>query len=457
MRGLPKHHVTTGSFYVGESKALIIEAYLGTCVGLAIHDKTSGVGGLLHLLLPEPVSTESGSNPDKYARTGVPRFLEALKAAGAVPHRMQAWIAGGALVGPLTRQDMALDIGGRTAEIALRHLKQEGIRIEQAETGGFFTCSLELNLTTWETRIQPAGFDKLDPAAETAPPSPEDIDRAISRLQPIPQVALKIMRLIGEDRHDFKTMASEVRKDQVLTAQTLRLCNSALFAGRPRIDSIEDALIILGQDALVKSILQVSINRYFDQSANGYALCKGGLFHHSIGTARIAEKLAQLTEAALPSVAYTAGLLHDIGMVVLDQYVAGSFPYFYRGMQLDGRSILTIERELFGIDHPEIGKRLAARWSFPASLTEAVALHHEPEKAVIAPELTHIVYLAELLMSRFHTGLELERSDTDHFDRRLAAIGLSRNHFIQIVDRIPAEVFGELLAKTMEQPTENSP
>lgn len=455
MSGLSKYHVATGSFYVGESKPLLIEAFLGTCVGVAIHDKTAGIGGLLHLLLPEPTSIESVSNPDRYARTGVPRFIDALKAAGARPEHMKAWIAGGALVEPLTRQDIALDIGGRTADIAIQYLNMEGIRIEQAETGGFFTCSLNLNMKTWETRIQPAGIDKLTIEIDTVQPSAAEIERAMSKLQPIPQVALKILRLISDDRYDFKAIANEVRKDQVITAKTLQLCNSAMFAGRPRIDSIEDALIILGQDNLVKSILQVSISRYFAQSAMGYALCKGGLFHHSIGTARIAERLAEMTEKAIPSVAYTAGLLHDIGMVVLDQYVAGSFPLFYRGMQSEGRSILTIEREIFGTDHPETGKRLSDKWSFPASLSEAIAFHHSPEQAVIAPELTHIVYLSELLMSRFHTGLELERSDTENFEKRLETIGLSSNNFIEIVDRIPSEVFGDMLTQPMDPPSGN--
>ncbi len=444
MNGLSKYHVATGSFFIGESKAMIIEAFLGTCVGVAIHDKKAGIGGLLHLLLPEPVAGEAVLSPDRYALTGVPRFIEALKTAGAKPERMKAWIAGGALVGPVTRQDIALDIGGRTAEIAARYLRQEGIRIERSETGGFFTCSLSLNMKTWEIRIQPAGIEKATADSSAGPPSATEIDKAMTLLQPIPQVALKILRLISDDRYDFKTVAKEVRKDQVITAQTLKLCNSALFAGRPRIASIEDALIILGRDMLVKSILQVSVSRYFDQSAMGYALCKGGLFHHSIGTARIAEKLATMTEKALPSVAYTAGLLHDIGMVVLDRYVAGSFPLFYRGMQTEGRGILEIEQEVFGTDHTMTGQRLAEKWSFPASLMEAVAFHHMPEHAVTAPELTHIVYLAELLMSRFHTGLELERSDTGNLDKRLETIGLSAKDFISIVDRIPAEIFGDV-------------
>ncbi|MEJ2286671.1 MAG: chemotaxis protein CheD [Desulfobacterales bacterium] len=96
-----RYHVGAGSYYLDAKKPLILEAYLGTCVGVACYDPVAGIGGMIHLLLPEPVSEKGVTQPEKYATTGFPMFLDALIEAGASVDNMKACIAGGALVGPV--------------------------------------------------------------------------------------------------------------------------------------------------------------------------------------------------------------------------------------------------------------------------------------------------------------------------------------------------------------------
>jgi putative nucleotidyltransferase with HDIG domain len=156
----------------------------------------------------------------------------------------------------------------------------------------------------------------------------------------------------------------------------------------------------------------------------------------------ISEKLAKLTAAAKPGLAYTAGLLHDIGKVVLDQFVAGASPLFYRRLIEDPATDFTqAEQSLFGTTHSEVGYRLAKKWTFPDSLAGAIRHHHQPERGDRHLELTHIVFVANLIMSRFHAGLELEKQDAGALAPRLEAIGLSVNQLPQIVDMIPLSVF----------------
>ncbi|MDY7030662.1 MAG: HDOD domain-containing protein, partial [Thermodesulfobacteriota bacterium] len=157
--------------------------------------------------------------------------------------------------------------------------------------------------------------------------------------------------------------------------------------------------------------------------------------------ATIAENLADFTGRVEPGTAYTAGIIHDIGKVVIDQYVASAYPYFYRNLQ-EEKTFLQIERQLFGIDHTEVGSYLAEKWSFPDSLVNIISHHHYPEKSTQNQELTHIVYLADLLMSRFNTGLEMERMNTDALVSRLEKVGLSPSKFPEIVDSIPHEALG---------------
>ena len=438
---MQRHHVASGTYYVGKTQPTVLSACLGTCVGVALFDKEAGVGGLIHLLLPEPISLESVFQPEKYASNGLPLFLEALYAAGASRSNLRAWISGGALVGPIMQRDLDLDIGGRTTEVARDILAEAGVTIEQVETGGFFACTLSLDMQTWACAIEPIGVERSRQSGDIATMTEAEALEAIDTVQPIPQVALKILRLMSDDDFDVNRVAEEVRQDQVISALTLKICNSAIFARKKRIESLDHALVYLGKDLFLRLVITAAINGLYESSQAGYSLCKGGLFHHAVGTAAIAEKIASVTGLVEPSLAYTGGLLHDIGKVVLDQYLANAFPHFYRHTQEHGTSFMATEKEIFGLNHCETGFRLGQNWSFPESLVTVIRHHHYPEAATEYTELTHIIYLADLLMSRFHTGLEIEKINTELLTGRLETLTLPPSRFQEIVDLIPSSVF----------------
>jgi putative nucleotidyltransferase with HDIG domain len=436
-----RYHVAAGSRYCGKSQPLVLQAFLGTCVGVALYDRTSGVGGLIHLLLPEQVTPQSAFQPEKYASTGLPMLIEDLKAHGAIVENLRAAVAGGALVGPVSAQDLNLDIGGRTTELVKKILSQNGITIDKEETGGFFTCCLNLDMGTWETVIAPAGNEKLTETAEAVAFTREDIAKTIAGLRPIPQVALKILRIIGDEDYDISAVAGEVRQDQVISAKTLQLCNSAMFTRVKRVTSIDQALIRLGQTLFAKLVISASVDTFYDQSVQGYSLCRGGLYRHAIGTAVLAETLARFTAVISPDTAYAAGLLHDIGKVVLDQYIDSSYPLFYRQIQHSELDLLAIEDHIFHTNHAAVGCELAEKWLFPDSITQVITHHHFPENATTDRELVHIIYLADLLLSRFNTGVEVDRLDARGLAERLAVIGLSTDRLPEVIDAIPASVF----------------
>lgn len=440
--GMPsKYHVASGSFEVGATQSRRLEAFLGTCVGVAVYDAVAGVGGLIHLLLPEPSGDWNVEQPEKYAATGMPLFLNRLLDLGATRAKLEAVVAGGALVGPLTLQDLDLDIGGRTAETVFKVLDNAGVTVVQAETGGFFTCCIELDMQSWTCSIRPAGFDAPDAKSGPAAAAVSDIRQAIEAIRPIPQIALKVLRLIEDGSFDIDQVAAAVGKDQVISARTLQLCNSALFSKRRQIVTLDHALVYLGQELFLKLVISAAVQSYFNQSGNGYSLCKGGLYHHAIGTAVIAEQIAAETQRALPGMAYMAGLLHDIGKVVLDQFIVTTYPMLYREFQDQQSEIIAVENRVLGMDHTRVGELLARQWSLPACLTGVIRFHHQPEQDPGDASLTPIVYLADLLISRFHSGLELERIGTDHLAAQLARLGLSTTRLCELVGRIPANVF----------------
>jgi putative nucleotidyltransferase with HDIG domain len=433
-------YVASGQYLVSKSEPLILQAILGTCVGVAVYDVKKRVGGLLHLLLPEPVSLNMTAHPERYASTGLPLFLEALYKAGAKKESMRVVIAGGALVGPINEQDLALDIGGKTSEIVKNILDLHHLNIEASETGGVFTCSLSLDLTKWKVKIEPSYDAKINSTITMPAPDRARVVNAIDKILPIPQVALKVLRIIHNDDYCTSAIANEIKKDQVLSAKTLAICNSAMFGLRHRLESLEDALVLLGRNRLVQLVLSAAVKNYFIQTDFGYSICKGGLYHHAVGTAIITEKIAAHTAGSFSSMAYIAGLMHDIGKVVLDQHISCTYPYLYRFGNDKSMNMLEIERETFGIDHSEVGALLAEKWGLPDIFVDTIQHHHQPEKSTSDSNLPHMVYLADIIMSQFQAGLEIERLNLSQLSSAMAKTGLQLTQFPSLVDLVPNQM-----------------
>jgi putative nucleotidyltransferase with HDIG domain len=355
-------------------------------------------------------------------------------------------MAGGALVGSFSEKGLNLDIGGQTTEVVENILHGESIPIYKSETDGCLGCCLSLNLQTWKSEIRPIGTETVSAVTVFKKPTAEQLEQSIQQARPIPQIALKALRMIREPKHSLEDVAQEIRQDQVISARVLKLCNSAFFGLRTKIESIDRALVLVGERRFLQLVISLSLKGFFPQAEQGYSLCKGGLYNHALGTAVFAETLAQFTGKVAADIAYTGGLLHDIGKALLDQYVAPAYPLFYQRIQVDGADLIAVERDAFGVSHTEIGAQLAEHWSLPESLIDTIGYHHQPEQATANPELTHLVYLTDLLLSRFLVGQELERLNTDGFVLRLERIGLSPSDLPILVDLIPQRVFeGSLL------------
>ncbi len=439
---LNKYYVPSGQYRIDGKKPVILEAILGTCVAVSLCDRHAHVGGLIHLLLAEPPDIHDTWEPLRYAGTGLPLFIQSLCEAGARVERLEAHMAGGALMGPLSASDLDLDIGGHTVEVVEQILKREGISVIRGETGGFFSCRLKLNLWSLESCIEPLDTPEdglLEKRIKR--PTKSEIEEAIKRVRPIPQIVLKIIRMIRDANVSMKEISAELRKDQVLSAKVIRLCNSAFLGSGQEIDAVDRALVFLGEKQFLQLIISSSVEDFFPATAKGYSLCKGGIYKHALGTALVSERLAGFAGGVPSDIAYTAGLLHDIGKVVLDQNMATAYPLFYRRIREDGVNLIDVEREEFGVDHARLGVRLGKEWSLPDNLIDVIRCHHNPEAATVDPLLCYVVYLADLIMSQFLAGQELERLNANELATRLGAMGIKPEQLPEIIDGIPSRFF----------------
>jgi putative nucleotidyltransferase with HDIG domain len=436
MSSKPRTSIPSGDSRVCGARPEFLEAYLGTCVGVAIVDRRARVGGLLHILLPEAISAEQAFGRSLCARTSIPPFLGELTAAGCVPESMEATLAGGALVGSVSRLDLDLDIGGRTVDVVNAMLTDAGVQVVASETGGHFLSKLVLDLETLDCTIEPTTDDAVGTTERPERLTAAELGLAASHLRPIPQAALKIIRLLKSDEYSLSDIAREIRHDQVLTAKVIRACNAASMGIGEEIESIDRALVLLGGRVVGNMILSSAMSDFYGQFQRGYSMSRGGLYHHAVSTAIVAEQIAALTGAVERDLAYTAGLLHDIGKVLLDQYVAAVRPLFYREVVAGGNDLLVVERSLLGVSHEEAGARLADLWSFPAVLRTVIAHHSHPADAGADRTLTHLVYLADLLVSRFDTGHDLDRLRADHVAEALRLLGWEGKPLPELIGRI---------------------
>lgn len=429
-------YIASGDYYLAAAERKLLKVLLGSCVGVALYDREANLGGIIHLLLPEPASLGSTWSPASFASTGLPIFINTLLQAGAKRERLQAVVAGGALFGQVSRQDIALNIGGRTIEKVHAILEGQQIPIFKEESCGFAPSCLTLDCNSWQSEISPR-FET--PLASSPPRQPDrqQIAKAIQTITPIPQAALKIINLIFEGDYDANEIARAIETDQVLAAKVLRLCNSALFGSKRPIDSLDEAVLILGGNNMLQLVGTAAVDSLLAERQGGYAMLKGGLYKHAVGVAHAAKLIAADLGLGNPGVAYAAGLLHDIGKVVLDQYFASFQPLFYQDQDKTDPDLIDLEQQLLGMNHQEAGLLLAKDWGLPESITQTIAHHHHPEQAATHQELVHLVHLADLLTTWYLAGLEIERINTGALHSRLRFLRLSPDQLPALIARAP--------------------
>ena len=430
--------VPAGEFIVNRPEQKVLHAILGSCVGLVLFDASTSIGGLYHILLPEHSSDNVPCNPKLYANSGLPLFFDALINKGANPEKLQAFVAGGALFSQSSETEFRLDIGGRTVEIVETFLREKNIPIVQSETGGYLNTVLMFHLPEGKVAVTISGDREEHEIEEPVPINEKELSDVVKRVRPIPQIALKVIRMVNSQTIGFHEISKEIKMDQVLSAKIISFSNSALYAPPSEITSIDRALVFLGEKKLLMVILSAVTEAFFQTNTTGYSLAKGMLYHHSTGCALAAQAISEkLAGKVAPDVAYTAGLLHDLGKVVLDQYVAKYYPYIYRRLTTSNLPLIKVERDIFGYDHAQIGLILSKKWDLPPEIQDVIAWHHDPAKAKHHPELTALIYVANLIMSRFQSGQVLDLPDIYNLHDALSFLNINMNELSEIIEMIP--------------------
>lgn len=237
------------------------------------------------------------------------------------------------------------------------------------------------------------------------PLSPQDLVERVDDLPPMPASISEVITACDDPDMTVGQLTQVVLKDQNLTASILKLANSSFYGHTRRVATITEAVVLLGFSAIKSLAISSHTARLLKVPLPGYGMDEGELWKHSLGVAFTARRLAIEVQLAPVEEAYVAGLLHDIGKLVLSQQLEGAYEDVSARANELKRPFHAVEAEMVGFDHAEVGARVAAAWSFPAELEEAVRCHHNPTAAQLKPQLSHVVHMADAACMMLGIGL----------------------------------------------------
>lgn len=234
----------------------------------------------------------------------------------------------------------------------------------------------------------------------------DEIVRHLDDLPSLPAVVMELLSTIDQEDVDMSVLAKKVANDQALTAKTVRLANASLYGLQVKVTTVQQAITFLGFQTTRNLITAAAVTGCFPQGR-----CAGfddkAFWRHSIATAACCKVIARRIHYN-QDIAFTAGLLHDIGRLVLVTAFPSEYAHVIAYRKLHDCYVLDAERDVLGVDHVDAGLALGQYWHFSETLKTALAFHHNPE-AASSSMLAVIVHVANAIVH----ALDVAREEGD--------------------------------------------
>lgn len=259
---------------------------------------------------------------------------------------------------------------------------------------------------------------------------------SIDNLPPFPAVISEIMRLLDDEKTDAKVLEQAFMKDQALTVQLLKLANSAYYGTRSEITSVSAATVRLGFSAMKSMVMNLAVGPLLKQPLEGYGLMKDSLWRQSQLCAIASRIIAKRVGYKDLDQAYTAGLLKDIGKLILNEYMDDEMATINEMAIREHKDFLILEDLIIGFSHAKVGQAMGIKWRLPEVLTETIALHHRPDSATIDPQLVAIVHLADAMMMTMGFEIGLDGLDYVISSEALERLGLNESQLEELMSEL---------------------
>ena len=231
----------------------------------------------------------------------------------------------------------------------------------------------------------------------------EAILNSIKDLPSIPKVVFEVTSLLNDSKTSTNRLSDVIGKDQGLTSKLLAISNSPLYGLKRKVSSIEFAVLVLGFQEIRNIVAALSFvdaievlpSNYFDPQE---------FWLHSMLVGTAAKGISQHLGFEFGSEAFVAGLLHDLGILVIHKFFSKEFVEIITKASSENMTILEAEANVLGLTHQEIGKFLAEKWELPLLLCDSINYHHNPSEANENKYFVSIIHLVDLMTQRLRVG-----------------------------------------------------
>lgn len=250
--------------------------------------------------------------------------------------------------------------------------------------------------------------------------------REVKVLPPSPQVLPKVLEALRHEQTTLEEVGELISLDPVLTAKLLHYCNSVYFSGREPVSSVPEAIGRVGFQTIFALVSAVSGSKAFNPPADS-GVDGTQLWKHSLTTAFACKFIAEDIEAD-GNLLFTAGLLHDIGRVVLAQAKGADYGQLLNKAASTGTNATALEKSTYGFTHADVGACLMDTWKLPVLLVEAVRYHHQPTAAAGVKKLAGGVCVGNALAHRFEHPADDLSGSLPELQGALTLLNLGERH-----------------------------
>ncbi len=264
--------------------------------------------------------------------------------------------------------------------------------------------------------------------------------KEISHIATLPEVTLKIIRLVEDPESTAQDLNNVISNDPALGARILKVVNSAFYGLPGQIGSINRAIVLLGLNAVKNIAVAASLAKLFRGGQISPNFAARELWEHSIAVATTTRLLAERAGLGLPDEAFLAGLIHDLGIMVEVQARRTKFVAVMDRLDDgdDNISLRQAEEAIIGATHEDFGAALCQTWKFPKSFVYVTGYHHRPmELAEEHRPLTALVHIADVVVGQQGIGFTGSVEHKEIEPQLLEQLELTSEHIDQVVELLP--------------------
>lgn len=229
----------------------------------------------------------------------------------------------------------------------------------------------------------------------------------IRNLPTPPIVFNQIQKVLNDENVSAAQVASILAEDPAMSIKVLKLTNSAFYGLSREIETVKHAVVIVGLEAIKNLVLAASVLDMF-KGKNLDQEYQDAFWRHSLAVASCSKLLARQVKTrgmVDPDAAFSAGLLHDIGKMIIASFLTEEFAKFLEKRATDTESPdYAIEQEVLGYTHTDIGTLLSEQWQLPARMTEAISFHHQPQSSDSTDPISFLVHIADVIARKVYSN-----------------------------------------------------